>query len=268
MFCSPAGLPMSVVDVLPSASHPAPPRPAAVTGVSVLPPKGLNTSIYLDLNRLSRHTAWAHGFMHTYALWLGPVLLAALFAVAYGVAWWRHAPRASALLVLGGVGTVVALGLNQIVGHAARELRPYVAHPEALVLVAKANDYAFPSDHSVVAGGLTLSILLVLGRRAWLRHRPCVATPPDRQAPVPGAPGAVRAAAAAAVVLGLFLCFARVYVGAHYPGDVVAGYLLAASVVAVASLLRPLAYRMVDIVGPTAWGRLLARPAAATRLEP
>jgi hypothetical protein len=43
--------------------------PAALTGVPVLAPKGLNNSVYLDLNRLSRQTTWAHGFMHGYALW-------------------------------------------------------------------------------------------------------------------------------------------------------------------------------------------------------
>ncbi|MHB2009955.1 MAG: hypothetical protein ACYCOX_18195, partial [Acidobacteriaceae bacterium] len=52
-----------------SSTSPSP--PAALTGVRVLPPKGLNSSIYLDLNHFSRHTAWAHGFMHHYALWLG-----------------------------------------------------------------------------------------------------------------------------------------------------------------------------------------------------
>ena len=57
----------------------------------VLPPKHFNTSVYLDLNNFSRHTAWAHGFMHDYALWLGPVLLALVFVGAYAVAWWRRA---------------------------------------------------------------------------------------------------------------------------------------------------------------------------------
>ena len=62
------------------------------------------------------------------------------------------------------------------------------------------------------------------------------------------------------VVLGLFLCFARVYVGAHYPGDVVAGYLLSSLVVVVASLLRPVAYRVVDALEPTVLGAILRRP--------
>ncbi len=214
----------------------------------VLPPKSLNTSIYLDLNHFSRRTAWAHGFMHNYALWLGPVLLAAFFVATYALAWRRGAARVSALLVLGGIGELVSLGLNQVVGHAAQELRPYATHPNALVLVAKANDYSFPSDHSIIAGGLTASLLLVVGGELWRRGKS-----PE------GVPTAVKVFAALNVVLGLFLCFARVYVGAHYPGDVVAGYLLSALVVVVVSLLRPVAYRAADAIAATPLGILLRR---------
>ena len=204
--------------------------------------------------------------MHNYALWLGPVLLAAVFAATYVVARWRRAPRAAALLILGGIGTIIALGLNQLVGHAAQELRPHVAHPNALVLVAKANDDAFPSDHSVVAGGLALSILLVLGSGAWRRRRHARRGLPHAEATEASVPGVVRILAGASVLLGLFLCFARVYVGAHYPGDVVAGYLLAAVAVLAVSLLRPFASWAVDVVEPTALGSLLRRPGAEPTL--
>lgn len=261
---SPARHPKKPVEPFAAALTSTPPSPPAVlTGVRVLPPKGLNNSLYLDLNRFSRHTAWAHGFMHNYALWLGPVLLAAIFVVTYAVAWWRRAPRAAVLLILGGIGTIVALGLNQLVGHAAKELRPYVAHPNALVLVAKANDYSFPSDHSVIAGGLTMSVLLVLGTGAWRHRRPARRGLPEAAAEGGSVPGVVKVLAAVNLVLGLFLCFARVYVGAHYPGDVVAGYLLAAVAVLAVSLLRPFAYAAVDVVSPTAAGNLLRRPGPA-----
>lgn len=246
----------------PSASLAAVHLPAPLLGdVRVLPPRGLNTSWYLDVNNFSRQTSWAHGFMHAYALWLGPALLAAAFLVLYAVAWWRRAPRATALLVLGGIGTLVALGLNQLVGHAAGELRPYATHPQALVLVGKTNDYSFPSDHSIVAGGLTMSLLLVTGAAIWRRGAERRdARGPGGAAAGPGRPPVVAALVGVNVVLGLFLCFARVYVGAHYPGDVVAGYLLSSLVVVLASLLRPLAYRAVDALEPTVLGVLVRRP--------
>jgi membrane-associated phospholipid phosphatase len=236
----------------------APSHGSTVGDVRVLPPKGLNTSSYLDLNRFSQHTAWAHGFMHAYALWLGPVLLAAIFVATYAVAWWRRATRAAALLVLGGIGTVIALAINQPISHAAKELRPYATHPHVLVLVGKASDYAFPSDHSVIAGGLTASLLLVLGARLW-RPRVGGAAAGPRQGQSTTPPG-IRVLAAVNVVLGLFLCFARVYVGAHYPGDVVAGYLLSSLVVLACSLLRPVASWVTDSLDTTVLAVLLRRP--------
>lgn len=251
-----------MLNVLAAAQVSLSPKPVpAPSGVRVLPPKALNTSIYLDLNHFSRHTPWAHGFMHAYALWLGPVLLAAVFVVSYALAWWRRALRAATLLVLGGIGTIVALGLNQLIAHGAEELRPYASHPHVLVLVAKANDYSFPSDHSVVAGGLTASLLLVVGTAAWRRGS-------ARQLAGSWGRGSAKSAviwvlATINIVLGLFLCFARVYVGAHYPGDVVAGYLFSSAVVVMVSLLRPLAFWLADALEPTVFGVLLQRPGVA-----
>ncbi len=236
---------------------------AILTDVQVLAPKSFNNAVYIDINRLSKQTAWAHGFMTAYAVWIGPVLLAAVFVAAYAMAWWRGANRAASLLALGGLGTLVAVGLNQVVGHAAKELRPYATHPQALVLVGKTSDYSFPSDHSVVAGGLTVSLLLALGGAVWEGRGQHVAG--KLEAPHAGrfpSRTAIRVFAAVNVVLGLFLCFDRLYVGAHYPGDVVAGYLLASATVVAVSFLRPAAYRLSDLMEPTIFGVVLRRPAA------
>lgn len=227
---------------------------ASLRGVPVLFPRGLNVSIYLDVNRFARTTSWAHGFMHDYALWLGLTLVTLTFLAAYAVLWWRRQVTAAAGLVLGGAATVAALGLNQLVGHAAQELRPYDTLHHVLVLVGRANDYAFPSDHSVVAGGLVTAILLAL----WRVHAAGAAGAREGR-PLPGgAPIGVLAAIAA--VLGLMLCFARVYVGAHYPGDVVAGFLLGAVVVVIASVLRPLAEVLAGLLLKTPLAVLVRRP--------
>lgn len=230
--------------------------------VKVLWPRGLNTSYYLDLNDIARHSAWAHGFMRTYALWLGLVLLVVVFIAAYVVVWWRRDSHAAVLLFLGGAGTLIALALNQAVIHAARELRPYDTFPHALVLVGKANDYAFPSDHSVIAGALLASIVLVVRR----------AKPPRRRAGdlatgltisvelQRGFTRAVVILAAVSAVLALFLCFARTYVGAHYPGDVVAGLVFGIVVVLVVSSARPLGYWAADRIETTPLAVLVGRP--------
>jgi membrane-associated phospholipid phosphatase len=220
---------------------------------NVLAPKGLNTSIYLSINNFSRHTFWAHGFMRAYALWLGAVLLVAVFLAAYAVIWVRRDHRAAALMGLSGIATFVALGLNQLVGHAFKELRPYVTLHHVLVLVPRANDYAFPSDHAVIAGAMMASVLLV-GRRI---------APHTSQTSTTIANGrALLALGIVNAIFGLLLCFARVYVGAHYPGDVVAGLLLGALAVVLVSLLRPLAYRVADLAERTPFSVLVRRPPA------
>jgi undecaprenyl-diphosphatase len=227
----------------------------------VLWPQHLNSSYYLDLNDFSRHTAWAHAFMHDYALWLGLVLMTLTFLATYAVAWWHRQPRAVGLLALGGAGTLVALGLNQLVGHAAQEMRPYDTYRNALVLVAKAHDYAFPSDHAVVAGALFTSILLAARRAA---PSTLAGEPPGKHALARPRGRRLRGATLALTVLGalfgLFLGFARVYVGAHYPGDVVAGFLLGAMVVMLASAARPASYWLAGLAlsSPFAW--LVCRP--------
>jgi undecaprenyl-diphosphatase len=231
--------------------------------VRVLWPKGLNTSWYLDLNDVSRHSAWAHGFMHAYALWLGLVLVVIAFLAAYVVVWWRRDVRAAGLMFLGGAGTLIALGLNQVVGHAAQELRPYDTLRHVLVLVGKANDYAFPSDHAVVAGALVMSVLLVVRRAGPGVQGAGPQSPPSIPAGRRGLTPSLTALAALAAVLGLLLCFARVYVGAHYPGDVVGGLLLGIVVVLVVSAARPAVYRLAEAVAGTPFGLLVRRPAPA-----
>jgi undecaprenyl-diphosphatase len=236
---------------------------SGLVGVNVLFPGGLNTSLYLDVNRFARSTIWAHGFMNAYALWLGLLLLGALLVGLYVVAWWLRLPRVSVFLLLSVVGIPVALGIALAVSHATKELRPYVTHPNVLVLADRARDYAFPSDHATMAGVLLASTLFALVLLRAPRTRASSATTP--------APGSVRGGLTGrrvttlgvlALVLSLLICFGRVYVGAHYPGDVVAGLLLGALVVALLSLLRPISDRVADRLVASAAGTLLRRPPA------
>lgn len=189
--------------------------------VRVMPPRALNTSWYLDVNSFARQTAWAHGFMHAYALWAGLTVLAILLVAAYFFCrFGPQAPRQVAITAVTGIAALVALGVNQGVGHAAGELRPFISHPSALVLVGKTNDFAFPSDHCVVAGAFIVGLFMVSWR--W---------------------------GTAATVLGLLLGFARVYVGVHYPGDAVAGLLLGGVICVLLQLmLRRLMTRLAGAV--------------------
>ena len=163
---------------------------------------------FLLINRFARRTDWLHGFMTFYAETLGVVLCVALLVVGWWLARRTRDPRAMANLVWAGVGALVAVGINQPIVAAVHERRPYQSIPHILVLVSRSSDYGFPSDHATMAGAVAAGLCFVnrrLGITAW--------------------------------VLALLLAFARVYVGAHYPHDVVAGLLLGAAVIVVGRLV-------------------------------
>jgi membrane-associated phospholipid phosphatase len=145
------------------------------------------------VNVFARDTGWLHSPMLDYASY-GVVAFACLLLVG----WWvarstgDHARVAAALWAP--LGALVALAVNQPLVNAFREPRPYVVLPHMLLLTHRSSDYSFPSDHAVMAGAVAAGLFLVSRRL-----------------------GVVAAVAA------LLMALARVYVGAHWPGDVVAG---------------------------------------------
>ena len=164
-------------------------------------------------NDLARHTPWLHGAARLFAN-DGVVLFGLLLVV--GALWAR---RVSLLLlvrsVLAGVGVLLAVAVNQPIVAAVNAQRPFTVYPHALVLVHRSTDPSFPSDHATMAGAVAVGLFLV-NRRL----------------------GAVAAA------LALVMAATRVYVGAHFPLDVVAGLLLGGAVAAVVQLpARALATR-------------------------
>jgi membrane-associated phospholipid phosphatase len=162
---------------------------------------GLDGSLFLDVNRFARHTAWLHGPMLAYAVTYGIVVFALLLVAGWWLARRRGDLAAVTASLWAGAGTLLALAVAQPVNHAVAEARPWQSLPHALILIGHSTDFSFPSDHAVMAGAATAGILLYHRRLGIV-----------------------------AAVAGVLLCFARVYVGAHYPQDVVAGFLLGAAV--------------------------------------
>ncbi|MFC1420164.1 phosphatase PAP2 family protein [Streptacidiphilus cavernicola] len=154
----------------------------------------------------------ALGFLGEY----GVPLLSVLMLLATWV-WARRrpdAPGAVAGVLWAGVAAGTALMLNVPVRALVRRPRPFVAHPGQLDLLRshQANG-SFASDHATFTMAVAVGILLVNRRYGLI-----------------------------AMALAGFEGFLRVFMGVHYPTDVIGGYALGT---ATTLLLAPIAMALL-----------------------
>jgi membrane-associated phospholipid phosphatase len=186
----------------------------------------VDTHLFRTINEFQTDTTWLNGTALFYAKTGGPLLLALLLLA--GVFLARRVDLARVTRAgWAGLSTFVAVGLNQPIVHAFDRARPYVHLHGVHLLGTPSADPSFPSDHATLAGAAIAGLFLVDRRLGW-----------------------------AAAAGGLLLTADRVYIGAHYPSDVVAGLTLGAAVAVVGWLVlrRPLT--------------VLVTRLAATRLRP
>src|SRR3954469_22302848 len=177
----------------------------------------MDSSLYRWINRLADRTSWAHGLFKANAGY-GIVLFAVLLLVAYLNGRQHDDLTAVAASAWAGAAAIVALGIGQLIGSAVDRARPYETMTNVHLLVSKTTDFSFPSDHATVAGAVAVGLLFA--NRRW---------------------GIV------ASVFAVLMAFTRVYVGAHYPADVLAALVLGGAVAAAGALtLVPLLSRLVD----------------------
>lgn len=183
---------------------------------------------FLRVNAFAQATGWLHAPVRGWAEYG-----VAAFALLLLAGWWLarrsgESTRVAAAL-WAPMGMLLAIGLNQPLGHAVAEPRPYTVLPHVLLLVPRTTDFAFPSDHAVMAGAVAAGLW-------WVDRRLGIV----------------------ATIAAVLMAFARVYVGAHYPGDVLVGLALGALVTAMGLVVvRPLLVRLVRALGRTRLGPLL-----------
>lgn len=173
-----------------------------------------DVSLLYDINGLTRDTPhWldrALAFVGEYGLLIALVLLVVW-------CWWGQRKRGALDDAASSVAAVVwaplAAGIAVLVNVPIRGFverpRPAKDHSGLDVLVDGKNDYSFVSDHATLA--------MALGAALFVAHRRF---------------------GLAGIALAAFEGFCRVFMGVHYPTDVIGGFALGT---AVALLLSPLA---------------------------
>jgi len=196
---------------------------------------GPDLGLLRAVNGLAKSSpGWLDGLVSwigEYGILLG---LAALCAVGWLQARRRpDAPVAIAGLLWAPIAVAVCELANLPISAIVDRPRPFVDHPDLDVLVdGKAGTLSFVSDHSAMSMGIAVALLLV-NRRLGL---------------IAGG-------------LALLQGFCRMFMGVHYPTDVIGGYALATAVVL---LLAPLAMAVLvplcHALARTALAPLLVAP--------
>ncbi|MEV6838502.1 phosphatase PAP2 family protein [Streptomyces sp. NPDC051133] len=190
--------------------------------MAVLAESGSNPDVDLlyDINGLAKDAPhWfdlAMEFVGEYGLLLAMVLLVLW-------CWWsvrrrggEDAAPSVAALVWAPLAAGIAVLVNVPIRGFVERPRPFVDHQGLDVLVSGKTDFSFVSDHATITMALGVG-LFVANRRFGL----------------------------VGIGLALLEGFCRVYMGVHYPTDVVGGFALGT---AVALLLSPLAMALLTPV--------------------
>jgi membrane-associated phospholipid phosphatase len=142
-----------------------------------------------------------------------------VFAGMFVAAWWRARtgpPLPVARALLAPVVTMLAYLLSEVTKGLWQEERPCrtLGDLATIATCPEYGDWSFPSNHATIAGAAAVAIAWSGARLGWF-----------------------------AVGVALFAAASRVFVGVHYPHDVVAGLVLGAvvalSVPVLARVLKP-----------------------------
>ncbi|WP_129287466.1 phosphatase PAP2 family protein [Streptomyces sp. GZWMJZ-114] len=179
--------------------------------------------LYADVTDFARHTRWLNAAVFAYTSYG-----VATFVILMLIGWWyaRHRDsRTMAASLASPIAMVLAYAVNSGFKNALHEPRPCRAMPQSFRIEAcpPMNDWSFPSNHTTVAFAATAALFLVDRRLGFV-----------------------------SLLAALLMAGSRVYVGAHYPHDVVAAAVMGtATGLLTALMLRRLGTASVDRVRST-----------------
>ncbi len=153
----------------------------------------LDQSILLFIQEYLR-SDWLTGIICTVTvlgnkgfIWLGLLLLLIIY------------PKTRRLGMVAGLSFLLCVGVAEVIKNLVMRPRPFLTIAELVPLVKPPHSYSFPSVHTV--SSFSVSWILLWSRLGKIRY--------------------------AVFAFALLMAFSRLYVGVHYPSDVLAGILLA-----------------------------------------
>ncbi|MCX8558269.1 phosphatase PAP2 family protein [Mycolicibacterium mucogenicum] len=181
----------------------------------------LDLRVFYIINDFARDTPWLHPLLASYANF-GVVLFVALLVAGWWIARKSTDPTSMVAAVWAPLGVLAAALVYDPIALAVNETRPCNALRDIVVLHCN-TDGGFPSIHAVIAAAAAAGL--------WLVNRRL---------------GVV------AVLAAALIAFARVYVGAHYPRDVLAGLVLGGGVSLIGYVLaQPILRRFIGLLEKT-----------------
>ncbi len=172
-----------------------------------------------SIYNVSLHHHWVGSLFHGIEQASIPVMV-----VITAVLWFLARPGADSKwkLACGSayLSAAIAYVAAFVVHHLYDRPRPYEAHPSLPHPWSSSTDASFPSDHTSLSFAIAFAVLMFDG-----------------------------VAGAIFLVVAVIIGVGRLFIGAHYPGDVAAGVLVGlAAALVVVRLLRPLVARVVGLV--------------------
>lgn len=176
----------------------------------------MNYHIFKAINQLAGH----HPFIDKVMILTSQYALI-VYAIVLLLMWFLGKDHSKYTVVYAAITGGLGLLINFVIGHIYYEPRPFVTHKVHL-LIQHAKDASFPSDHTTGAFSLALAVLL--------RHRKI---------------------GLSMLLFAIVTGISRIYVGHHYPFDVIGsifvGVVVSILIYKLSSFLKPLPKTIIYI---------------------